>query len=173
MLHPLEEEMHKDPYVFQDSMSLHEKNFDQKTLTRRVRTQILILNGGRLASELAQEVRLTQEIVLLEAPDYALVMVQQRESARNSRFLLGEVLVSHCRVLVNGVLGLGILLGQDLKLAEDLAILDAIWNSNTLDLFEWTKRLQTEASIQAIQRQKEDELTLASRVDFESMDRES
>ena len=95
-------------------------------IRRRRRTRILAESSPALASELAELVRREREVQVVDRPHQGLVMCQMRETARNSRFYLGEALMCECRVRVGGSEGTGAVLGSDTRLAEDMAVLDAV-----------------------------------------------
>lgn len=82
-----------------------------------------------LRKRFADEVRARCRVVPVEAPAWALVMLTVRETARNSLFHPGEVLVSRAKVQVDGALGYGLVTGDRLRAAEDLALIDGAWNS--------------------------------------------
>ena len=94
-------------------------------ISRRRRTEVLVESDPSLAADLAALVEREVETVETVAPRQGLVMCDVRETARNSRFYLGEALMTECRVRIGDVEGLGVVLGGDGRLAHALAVVDA------------------------------------------------
>ena len=69
-------------------------------LTRRERTEVLVESGPALALELASLVEANVPAEDIVPAHQGLVMCQVRETARNSRFYLSEVLVTESRVRI-------------------------------------------------------------------------
>lgn len=86
---------------------------------------MLAESSPTLARELAALVESSVEVREVVAPRQGLVMCQVRETARNSRFYLGEALMTECRVRLGSVEGLGVVLGTNAELAHDMAVIDA------------------------------------------------
>lgn len=78
-----------------------------------------------VARGLAELIERSVEVREVAPPRQGLVMCQVRETARNSRFYLGEALMTECRVRIGDVEGLGVVLGARPELARDLAVIDA------------------------------------------------
>ena len=72
-----------------------------------------------LAAKLARMIEEQLRVEVLSAPRQGLVMCEVRDTARCSRFYMGEALMTECRVLVSGpgagqeAEGLGAVLGVD------------------------------------------------------------
>ena len=79
-------------------------------LTRRERTEVLVESGPALALELAGLVEADTPAEDIVPAHQGLVMCQVRETARNSRFYLSEVLVTESRVRIGEADGLGVLM---------------------------------------------------------------
>lgn len=79
---------------------------------------------GTVLRRWADRVAATAEIQVVEEPAAALVHMQARDGARGVPFFLGEVLITRCRVLVNGAVGFGTALGEDAERSLCTAILD-------------------------------------------------
>lgn len=126
-----------------------------------------------LRKRFADEVRSRCRVVPVEAPSWALVMLTVRETARNSLFHPGEVLVSRAKVQVDGALGYGLVTGDRLGAAEDLALIDGAWNSGCSLLEEWIPLLEAEESRIEEARGRERAELGRTRVEFESMDAEN
>lgn len=141
-------------------------------MVRSRRTRILIEGDGAFRQQMAAEVRTQCSVSRIEAPAWALVMLTVRETARNSLFHPGEVLVSRAKVQVDGSIGYGLITGDRLQEAEDLALIDGAWNAGSAFIHEWTNRLEMEERIIEHRRTREQEALSQTKVDFQSMDTE-
>ncbi len=142
--------------------------------TRRQRTEILIESAPKLAKELADSIQKDYSVRILKEPSQVLVMNKVRESAKNTLFYLGEAVATEAVVELEGVRGLGIVLGTKDELALNLAIIDAAYThpeiQKTLESFEAKlEHAQQELLAQKADRQK---LYQASQVQFETMEEE-
>jgi alpha-D-ribose 1-methylphosphonate 5-triphosphate synthase subunit PhnG len=139
-------------------------------MKRKQRTRILIDGPGALRTELATQIALRYKAVDLEAPNDGLVMVRMRDPARSATFHLGEVLVTEAKVQVEGVTGLGIVVGDHPETARELAIIDAAWNARLPETADWDAKLRdSEAEIYR-GRLRESARLSETRVRFETMD---
>ena len=77
-------------------------------MIRKKRTEILIKGSAEVSVKLAQDILTVYDIKTIEETNNSLVMVKVRESAKRSLFYLGEVLITECKVMINGSLGIGI-----------------------------------------------------------------
>jgi alpha-D-ribose 1-methylphosphonate 5-triphosphate synthase subunit PhnG len=138
---------------------------------RARRTKILIEGASELRRELARRVSERREVLVVDEPRGALVMVKSRESAKNGLFYIGELLVTEAKVQVEGCIGIGIVAGDDSEAASDLAIIDAAFNAALGESTEWESLLLEEET--RIRRREADEAARIerTRVAFESMDR--
>ena len=96
-------------------------------LTRRERTEVLVESGPELALELASLVEAEAAVEDVVPAHQGLVMCQVRETARNTRFYLSEVLVTESRVRIGEAEGLGALMGTNAAHARALAVIDAAY----------------------------------------------
>jgi len=94
-------------------------------ISRRRRTEVLVESDRAVALGLAALVCSEVEATDLARPRQGLVMCEVRETARGSRFYLGEALMSESRVRIGETEGLGVVLGSDAELARALAVVDA------------------------------------------------
>ena len=94
-------------------------------ISRRRRTEALVESDRSVALGLARRIESEVHVLDLSAPRQGLVMCEVRETARNSRFNLGEALMSESRVRIGETEGLGVVLGSDGELARALAVIDA------------------------------------------------
>lgn len=100
-----------------------------------------------------------------------LVMCQVRETARNSRFYLGEALMTECRVRLGATEGLGAVLGSDEELARAMAVVDAAYSADPAPacLGEVDARIESAGRLLARRREAEADLDMASKVSFNEM----
>lgn len=140
-------------------------------LTRRMRTEILVESDPGIAQGLAELVEHEAPVSVLTAPHQGLVMCQVRETARNSRFYLGEVLVTECRVDVAGEEGLGVVVGTDAAHARALAVVDAAFSQKAplACQEELERRIFAAGDALAVRRREDDARIYVSRVEFDEM----
>jgi alpha-D-ribose 1-methylphosphonate 5-triphosphate synthase subunit PhnG len=70
------------------------------------------------------------DIQVVKSPQMGLVMMRAKESVEQEIFNVGEVLVSECTVMVDGQLGYGAVMENDVERARALAILDAVFHAS-------------------------------------------
>ncbi|MBP1967523.1 phosphonate C-P lyase system protein PhnG [Paenibacillus aceris] len=139
-------------------------------MKRKQRTEMLINGSPQLAADLANEIKGRYSVAVMEEPNYGLVMVKVRETAQKSLFYLGEVLVTECKVQVEGAVGIGIVKGDEPEKAYDLAVIDAAYAARLEETEAWTTLLQSESERLAAKRQDHQSSVLRTKVDFETMD---
>ena len=98
-------------------------------------------------------------------------MCQVRETARNSRFYLSEVLVTESRVRIGEADGLGVLVGTDAAHARALAVIDAAYAMDPAPacLAELERRVEEARAAMFERVAAQDALTYVSRVEFDEM----
>jgi len=141
-------------------------------MRRKQRTEILIDCDIEKLEEMAKIIETKHNIEILEEPNSGLIMVKMRESAQKHLFYLGEVFVTECKVMLDGVIGLGIIKGAHKKRANYLAIIDAAYNAKVretkdLDLMIKEEKLKIDEKKALICKQ-----ILKTKVDFETLDEE-
>lgn len=139
-------------------------------MKRRRRTEILIQSDQGLAKSFAESIIQSYECREIVAPQYGLTMIKMRESAKNSLFYIGEVLVTEAKVEVNNQIGIGIVVGMQDELAKYLAIIDAVYKANLPEIEDWNNKLLTaEQQIMSVRAKGQTEL-FETMVNFETMD---
>ena len=83
-------------------------------------------------------------IATVDEPRGGLVMIKARETAKNSLYYMGELLVTEAKVQVEGHIGLGIIAGDEPEAALELAIIDAAFNAGLEELAAWEPKLLEE-----------------------------
>ncbi|MFZ5754803.1 MAG: phosphonate C-P lyase system protein PhnG [Bacillota bacterium] len=139
-------------------------------MDRRRRTMILIKGRPQLAQEMAEDIIRKYEVKVIEKPHTGLVMVKVRESARQSLFYLGEILVTECKVQINGILGVGIVQDFQTQLAYHLAVIDGAYNANLEEVKAWAPLLWAEEKEILAREAREMAGVLKTKVDFTTMD---
>jgi len=139
-------------------------------MNRRRRTEILIRSSDNLAARFAEEIVRRYQVREIERPNNGLVMLKIRESAQNSLFNIGEVLVTESKVQINGHLGIGITIDNNPELAYNLAIVDAAYNAQLPETPEWNEILIKEEIKNNQREEVNNRKILKTKVSFETMD---
>ncbi|GBF34014.1 hypothetical protein DCCM_3125 [Desulfocucumis palustris] len=139
-------------------------------MVRRKRTEILLKGSREIAKKLAEGIINNYNVKTIEEPDNGLVMVKVRETARKSLFYLGEVLITECKVMLNGHLGIGIVKGQEPEHAYYLAIIDAAYNAALPETEDWTRTLLLEEEKIKQNYETFKNNVLKTKVSFQTMD---
>ncbi|MDF2837675.1 MAG: phosphonate lyase system protein PhnG [Paenibacillus sp.] len=139
-------------------------------MKRKQRTEILVNGSPELAAAMAGEIKSRYGVALIEEPNHGLVMVKVRETAQKSLFYLGEVLVTECKVRVEGAMGVGIVKGDEPGRAYDLAVIDAAYAAGLHETASWSAALRAEGDRIAAERAAFHAGVLRTKVDFETMD---
>ncbi|MEK4484234.1 phosphonate C-P lyase system protein PhnG [Psychrobacillus sp. FSL H8-0484] len=139
-------------------------------MKRRRRTEILIQGDGHLAQQFAESIIDTYECREILEPQYGLTMIKMRETAKNSLFYIGEVLITEAKVEINNRIGIGIVVGMKDELAKHLAIIDAAYKAELPETITWEDSLiKAEAQIVKERATKQSEL-FKTKVNFETME---
>jgi alpha-D-ribose 1-methylphosphonate 5-triphosphate synthase subunit PhnG len=139
-------------------------------MKRRRRTEILIQGNPILAQNFAELIINKYECREIVAPQYGLTMIKMRESAKNSLFYIGEVLMTEAKVEINQCIGIGIVVGMEDELSKHLAIIDAAYKANLPETELWNQQLiEAEKAIIKERAQEQAEL-FETKVNFETMD---
>lgn len=140
-------------------------------LTRRERTEVLVEGGPALALELAGLVEADTPAEDIVPAHQGLVMCQVRETARNSRFYLSEVLVTESRVRIGEADGLGVLMGTDAAHARALAVIDAAYAMDPAPTYlaELERRIEKAQAALSEHVVAQGARTYVSRVEFDEM----
>lgn len=109
-------------------------------------------------------------VVVLRKPELCLTMIQAEDSVEKQPFYLGEALTTECEVLVEGVDGIGICLGDEPTRAYCIAVLDAIIRSPKLYSPEVSNFLSEQKRLIDETEQEEFNHIMRTKVDFKLMD---
>jgi len=138
-------------------------------LNKTRRTRILIDYGKATAITMAEFIKEKYSIEMISEPTEALTMIKVRESAQNSLFYLGEVLVTETKVRVAGKLGIGLVKGHETDLSLALAIIDAAYSADLPETEKW------QVLLEELERAGEDAIahriqqSARTKVNFETM----
>lgn len=139
-------------------------------MKRRRRTEILINGSHNLAETLATTITSNYQVRAIQEPENGLVMMKVRETSKKSLFYPGEVLVTECKVQVDGAIGIGIVTGDLPEFSHHLAIIDAAYEANLPETKGWSQLLeQEEQNIMKIKTAVNKSI-LKTKVNFETMD---
>ncbi|WP_404451252.1 phosphonate C-P lyase system protein PhnG [Virgibacillus necropolis] len=139
-------------------------------MKRRRRTEILVQGDTSLAQMFAETITHNYECQEIVAPQYGLTMIKMQESAKNSLFYIGEVLVTEAKVEINQNIGIGIVKGMHEELARYLAIIDAAYKANLQETKEWSTQLIEAEKHFTKKKAKEQAELFKTKVNFETMD---
>jgi alpha-D-ribose 1-methylphosphonate 5-triphosphate synthase subunit PhnG len=139
-------------------------------MIRKKRTEILIKGSSEVSVKFGQAILAAYDVKTIEESNNSLVMVKARESAQRSLFYLGEVLITECKVMINGSLGIGMVKGHEPELAYNLAIIDAAYNADLPETKEWTAVLLLEEVRIKAQDEALENKILKTKVNFDNMD---
>jgi len=104
---------------------------------RALRTKLLIEVGHTEAFDMANEIIDHYEVQEVQPPRQGLTMIKLRESAKNSLFYIGEVLVTETKVKIRNSFGTGIVMEENDGLSKALAIIDAAYKENLPETENW------------------------------------
>jgi alpha-D-ribose 1-methylphosphonate 5-triphosphate synthase subunit PhnG len=139
-------------------------------MKRRRRTEILINGSQKQTEDMVHVINEHYQVKVIQEPESGLVMVKVRETSQNSLFYLGEVLVTECKVQIEGTIGIGIMTGDHPELAYNLAVIDAAFEANLPETMGWVQLLENEEKLILEQRAAASHSILKTKVDFETMD---
>lgn len=139
-------------------------------MDRKRRTEILIKGDRKLSKDISEFIKQKYKVKIISSANQALVMVKARESAMQSLFFLGEVLVTEAKVQIDGATGIGLVKGFDENLAYDLAVIDSAFKANLIEKDLWEERLCNEEVKIKQYELKEEQRILKTKVDFSTMD---
>lgn len=141
-------------------------------MNRKERTRVLVEGDRKLLSRMANEAEQRFSVAVVKDPTEELVMLKMREDAQRSLFYLGEALMTSCTVRIGQSYGYGMVLGEDQKMARDLAIVDAAYAAcgNEEVLSAWDEELIAEQQLLDERARTLSEALLRTRVDFSTME---
>lgn len=139
-------------------------------MNRKKRTEILIKGSAGIAEGFAAEILRNHQVVTAEESNTGVVMIKVRDSAKKNLFYLGEVLVTECKVMINGSLGIGMVKGHAPEFAFHLAVIDAAYNAQLAETGHWINVLLDEEQAILQENRETAEKIMKTKVNFETMD---
>lgn len=110
------------------------------------------------------------QVKVIQEPESGLVMMKVRETSQQSLFYPGEVLVTECKVQIEGRIGIGIVTEDQTELAYNLAVIDAAYEAKLPETMAWKLLLENEEKVIQEQRAAANRSILKTKVNFETMD---
>lgn len=105
----------------------------------------------------------------VKEPEMGLTMVKVKDGVYKEKFYIGELLITECSVHLNGILGMGIVQGDDPERAYLMGVIDAAFNSEKVDKGELLKVIESwEKTIKDIYIE-EKSMVEGSKVKFNTM----
>lgn len=105
----------------------------------------------------------------VKEPEMGLTMVKVKDGVYNEKFYIGELLITECSVHLDGILGMGIVQGDDPERAYLMGVIDAAFNSEKVDKGELLKVIENwEKTIKDIYIE-EKSMVEGSKVKFNTM----
>ncbi|MDR2089436.1 MAG: phosphonate C-P lyase system protein PhnG [Clostridiales Family XIII bacterium] len=101
------------------------------------RTRLLIRCGNGEALQMANEITEKYPIEWISRPQEGLAMIKVRETAGQTLFCLGEVLITEAKARIGGHIGLGVVTGSRPALCEALAVVDAACRAELPETNRW------------------------------------
>lgn len=108
-------------------------------MDRKRRTKIFIEFANQEVMEMAKEIAENYPIESIQEPKEGLAMIKVRETAQNTLFYLGEVLVTETKVRIGDQIGLGLVKGHREDLSYALAVADAAYALELPQTEKWTR----------------------------------
>lgn len=139
-------------------------------MQRRRRTEILIQGDYRLAQRMAELIIKKYPSKEIVAPRYGLTMIKMRETAKNSLFYIGEVVVTEAKIEIQNEIGIGIVTGMKQQLAKHLAIIDAAYRAHLPETKQWDQLLLKEEQFILMKKLELQTALSQTKVQFETMD---
>jgi alpha-D-ribose 1-methylphosphonate 5-triphosphate synthase subunit PhnG len=139
-------------------------------MKRRRRTEILINGSQKTLEDMAHCIKDNYQVKVIQEPESGLVMLKVRETSQKSLFYPGEVLVTECKVQIDGKIGIGIVTGDQPELSYHLAVIDAAYEAMLPETIEWKLLLENEEKVIQEQRATANQSILKTKVNFETMD---
>lgn len=137
-------------------------------MDKKWRTTVLIEGRRELAEKMLDSFKdVAYEVI--HPSEIGLIMIEMRECAQQTRFYLGEVLATRATVRIGHIYGRGLVIGQEMDFALQLAVIDAVFESNLAPV-EWTELLLAEEQWIKQQKQKLSLQMNQTKVNFSTME---
>lgn len=138
-------------------------------MNRKRRTKIFIDYAQNEAKEMSKEIEEKYDVEIIQEPKEGLAMIKVRETAKNSLFYLGEVLITETKIRIDDKVGIGVVKGHDNDLSKSLAILDAAFELNLPECKYWINIFEDCEKQGQIKLEEKRYRIAKTKVDFETM----
>ena len=138
---------------------------DKKRLTK-----ILARADRRDVAAMSADIQKTHRPVIIKEPGKTLAMIKMREPVKQSLFYIGEVIVCEAVVEIDGVQGIGVVMGDDAEKTLDMAVIDAAINKGVFTGMDALVELEKQQNDRVM---RENAMHMKTTVNFESMDQET
>lgn len=138
-------------------------------MKRAMRTKLLIEVGKSEAIQFAEQILSNYHVEEIQPPKLGLTMVKMRESAKQSLFYIGEVLITETKVKIQDSFGVGIVIEEHRALSRALAIIDAAYQEVLPETVAFEKVLEKLAMQYEQQLEKMKCSIERTKVNFETM----
>lgn len=132
--------------------------------------RILAKGSEEKVHALAEEAAKNRTITVIKEPSKTLTMIKMREPVKESLFYIGEVMVCEAIVMVDGIKGTAVTMGDHFSKVYDMAVIDAVINGGTFTGEEILYAMEKE---QKTAEEKENAMHMNTMVNFTSMDSEA
>lgn len=133
------------------------------------RTRLLICYGNEELLQMADEIKGKYPVEWISRPQEGLTMIKVRETAKQTLFYLGEVLITEARVRIGGVIGLGVVTGSRPGLCEALAVVDAACRAGLPETGHWETYWEKIREKESLQKKIRNKIRERTKVDFRTM----
>lgn len=138
-------------------------------MKRALRTKLLIEIGKTEAIEFADEILNKYHVEEIQPPKLGLTMIKMRESAQQSLFYIGEVLITETKVKIHDSFGVGVVIEEDEHLSRALAIIDAAYKEELTEVVLFEKVLE-KLELKYYERLEKEKCSIErTKVNFETM----
>lgn len=138
-------------------------------MKRAERTKLLIEVGRELALQLAATICEQYDVEEISPPTEGLVMIKMRETAQQSLFYIGEVLVTETKVKIGSHYGVGLVKESEPELSKALAIIDAAYAAKLPETSTWAAHFELLAQQLHINEQQIKRSIERTNVSFDTM----
>lgn len=134
-------------------------------------TDYIIIEGNLDSiKDFVSRMESTYEIKVTKSPNICLTMVKAEDSLEHQPFYLGEALTTEAEVVINGMTGSGICIGDEPQRAYCLAVFDALVQLQDEHFTEVNDFLAKEYQAILEREKEEHHQVLRTQVDFKLME---
>lgn len=138
-------------------------------MNRRQWTELIIEYGSHQIEDYLPIILEKYSIEEIIPPHLGLVMIKQRETAKQSLFYIGEILVTETKVRYGDKIGLGLVKGDKPALSRALAIFDLAYVCQWPEWQQVETWLEELSSVKLEERDRQTKRIMQTKVDFSTM----